>query len=49
MFMRTMIADILRQAGFEVVGEAETGDQAVSKYRGLRVHVVRLDPGRLHV
>lgn len=48
-FMRTMIADILRQAGFEVVGEAETGDQAVSKYRALRVHVVRLDPGRLHV
>jgi chemotaxis response regulator CheB len=24
-FMRTMISDILAQAGFEVVGEAETG------------------------
>ena len=32
-FMRTMISDILAQAGFEVVGEAETGSQAVEKYR----------------
>ena len=32
-FMRTMITDILAQAGFEVVGEAETGTQAVEKYR----------------
>ena len=32
-FMRTMISDILTQAGFEVVGEAETGVQAVEKYR----------------
>ena len=35
-FMRTMIGDILRQAGFEVVGEAENGQQAVEKYRALR-------------
>ena len=28
-FMRTMVGDILTQAGFEVVGEAETGLQAV--------------------
>jgi len=34
-FMRTMITDILAQAGFEVVGEAETGTQAVEKYRQL--------------
>ena len=33
-FMRTMISDILQQAGFEVVGEAETGRQAVEKYDG---------------
>ena len=32
-FMRTMVGDILQQAGFEVVGEAETGVQAVEKYR----------------
>jgi two-component system chemotaxis response regulator CheY len=30
-FMRTMVGDILTQAGFEVVGEAETGVQAVEK------------------
>ena len=30
-FMRTMISDILTQAGFEIVGEAETGVQAVEK------------------
>ena len=30
-FMRTMISDILTQAGFEVVGEAESGSQAVEK------------------
>ena len=34
-FMRTMITDILTQAGFEVVGEAESGVQAVDKYRKL--------------
>jgi chemotaxis response regulator CheB len=28
--MRTMISDILSQAGFEVVGEAESGVQAVA-------------------
>ena len=32
-FMRTMVGDILQQAGFEIVGEAETGAQAVEKYR----------------
>ena len=32
-FMRTMIGDILTQAGFTIVGEAETGVQAVEKYR----------------
>jgi two-component system chemotaxis response regulator CheY len=26
-FMRTMLSDILQQAGFDVVGEAETGAQ----------------------
>ena len=32
-FMRTMISDILSQAGFEVVGEAESGLQAVYRVR----------------
>ena len=43
MFMRTMIADILTQAGFEVVGEAETGEQAVQKYRQLLPDMVTMD------
>ena len=42
-FMRTMIGDILRQAGFDVVGEAENGAQAVSKYRELRPDFVTMD------
>jgi two-component system, chemotaxis family, chemotaxis protein CheY len=42
-FMRTMIGDILKQAGFEVVGEAETGVQAVEKYRELKPDLVTMD------
>ena len=42
-FMRTMISDILTQAGFEVVGEAESGSQAVEKYRSLKPDLVTMD------
>ena len=42
-FMRTMISDILTQAGFEIVGEAETGAQAVEKYKSLRPDLVTMD------
>ena len=42
-FMRTMISDILSQAGFEVVGEAESGLQAVEKYRLLKPDLVTMD------
>ena len=42
-FMRTMISDILSQAGFEVVGEAESGLQAVEKYRVLKPDLVTMD------
>src|SRR4026209_2461663 len=41
--MRTMVGDILQQAGFEIVGEAETGVQAVEKYRQLRPDLVTMD------
>ena len=41
--MRTMISDILSQAGFEVVGEAESGLQAVEKYRALKPDLVTMD------
>jgi two-component system, chemotaxis family, chemotaxis protein CheY len=42
-FMRTMISDILTQAGYEVVGEAETGAQAVEQFRELKPDVVTMD------
>ena len=42
-FMRTMLADILQQAGFDIVGEAETGAQAVARYRELRPDLVTMD------
>jgi two-component system chemotaxis response regulator CheY len=41
--MRTMISDILSQAGFEVVGEADSGVQAVAKYRQLKPDLVTMD------
>ena len=34
-FMRTMISDILSQADYEVIGEAETGVQAVERFKEL--------------
>ncbi len=43
LFMRTMVGDILQQAGFDIVGEAETGLQAVEKYRALRPDLVTMD------
>ena len=42
-FMRTMVGDILQQAGFEIVGEAETGLQAIEKFRALRPDLVTMD------
>ena len=42
-FMRTMVGDILQQAGFDVVGEAETGLQAVEKYKQLKPDLVTMD------
>ena len=42
-FMRTMISDILSGAGYEVVGEAETGLQAIERYRELNPDRVTMD------
>src|SRR6266498_4546520 len=42
-FMRTMIGDILTQAGLDVVGEAESGQEAVAKYKTLRPDLVTMD------
>jgi len=42
-FMRTMVTDILSQAGYEVVGEAATGAQAIEQYRALKPDLVTMD------
>jgi len=42
-FMRTMIGDILTSAGYEVIGEAETGVQAIERYRDLKPDLVTMD------
>ena len=42
-FMRTMIGDILTQAGFQIVAEAETGVQAVEQYRQHKPDLVTMD------
>ena len=42
-FMRMMIKDILTKNGFEVVGEAADGVQAVEKYNELQPDLVTMD------
>ncbi|RKZ21899.1 two-component system response regulator [bacterium] len=42
-FMRRMLADILRKEGYEIVGEAENGAQAVEKYKELKPDLVTMD------
>ena len=42
-YMRTLLHQILERAGFEILGEAETGVQAVEKYLQLRPDLVTMD------
>ncbi|MGO4887770.1 response regulator [Anaerobacillus sp. MEB173] len=42
-FMRMMIKDILSKNGYEVVGEATDGAQAVEKYKELSPDLVTMD------
>lgn len=42
-FMRMMIKEILTKHGYEVVGEAADGSQAVDKYRELHPDLVTMD------
>jgi two-component system, chemotaxis family, chemotaxis protein CheY len=42
-FMRMMIKDILTKNGYEVVGEAADGNQAIEKYRELQPDLVTMD------
>jgi len=42
-FMRMMIRDILTKNGYEVVGEAQDGAQAVERFKELRPDLVTMD------
>jgi two-component system chemotaxis response regulator CheY len=43
LFMRRMLADILKKEGFEICGEAENGKEAVDKYKELKPDLVTMD------
>ena len=43
MLMRRMVADTLTDAGWQVVGEAGNGQEAVERYREMRPDAVTLD------
>ncbi|MGE5576273.1 MAG: response regulator [Syntrophothermus sp.] len=42
-FMRTMLKDILTKGGYEVVGEAESGTNAIEKFKELQPDLVTMD------
>ena len=42
-YLRTLLGRILERGGFEVVGEAATGLEAIEKYKQLRPDVVTMD------
>ena len=42
-FMRTMIRDILEKNGFEIIGEASSGKEAIEKYSRLKPDLVTMD------
>ncbi|TJY43178.1 response regulator [Cohnella pontilimi] len=42
-FMRMMIRDILTKNGYEVVGEAQDGAQAIEKFKELHPDLVTMD------
>ena len=43
LFMRTMLRNIFVESGFEVVGEAGNGNEAVEKYRELAPDLTTMD------
>ncbi|WP_036224417.1 chemotaxis protein CheY [Mesoaciditoga lauensis] len=42
-FMRMLLKDIITKAGYEVVGEASNGAEAVEKYKELKPDIVTMD------
>ena len=43
LFMRNMLRNIFSESGFDVVGEAQNGNEAVEKYRELKPDLVTMD------
>lgn len=43
LFMRRMLADILKKEGIEVCGEAENGKESIEKYKQLKPDLVTMD------
>ena len=43
LFMRKMLSDILKKEGFEVVGEADNGKDAVERFKELKPDMVTMD------
>ena len=43
MFLRYLLRDILEEAGHQVIGEAENGEDLLIKYRTLKPDLVTLD------
>lgn len=42
-FMRKLLAKILEEGGYEVVGEAETGSEAIALYERIKPDLVTMD------
>jgi len=42
-YIRTLLSDILARAGFEVIGEASSGAQAIAEYKKLKPDFVTMD------
>ena len=42
-FMRKMLGDILKKNGYEIIGEAQNGNEAVEKYKELQPDIVTMD------
>ncbi|MDA2938421.1 response regulator [Acidobacteria bacterium AH-259-A15] len=43
LFMRSVLKDILKEAGYEIVGEAATGEEALAQFRRFKPTLVTLD------
>ena len=43
LFMRNMLRNIFSESGFDIVGEAQNGNEAVEMYRQLRPDLVTMD------